>query len=643
MPTVIHDLLPFFVTGLATGSVYAIAAMGLVLTYKTSGVFNFAHGAVAAAGAYVMWDLWSRHGWPWPLAILASLLLVGVVGGLLLERMAYGLRDKPTAMRVVASVGLLIAVQGLLVVRYGTATIPMKYFLPSSTVSILGVNVRYEQIIVFLLAIGAAVALTAFFRNSRQGVAMQGVVDDPALLGLLGTSPIAVRRSAWIIGCCFAAASGALLAPTLGLDATLLTLLVVQAFGAAAIGRFSSLPLTYAGGLAVGVGQEVLKYVVARPAVVNHISAQVIQPLPSNLPFIVLFIVLLLAPKGKLFERGVQVVRRQRSAPPISARQLVPMTMVAGFGLLVVPHVVGTRLPAYTAALAFSILFSSLYLLVRTSGQVSLCHMAFAAVGSATYVHAHHAGIPFPFAVLAAGAVAIPMGAFIAIPAIRLSGVYLAIATFGFGLLIENIFFPTSLLFGITGQLRAPRPWGATSDVAYYHVVLLIAVLALLVVLAVRASRLGRLLSGLAESPRALAAHGVNTSVIRTLAFCISAFLAGIAGALLGPITGSATSGTFDFGVSLTLLAVLLISGRRPVLAALAGAAIYEVAPAYITSAHTLLYQPVVFGLVAILVATSTVADAGRRWLASPRVAQRESTRTPLQERVRNPLVEVSG
>jgi ABC-type branched-subunit amino acid transport system permease subunit len=161
--------------------------------------------------------------------------------------------------------------------------------------------------------------------------------------------------------------------------------------------------------------------------------------------------------------------------------------------------------------------------------------------------------------------------------------------------------------------------------------------------MAVRTSRLGRLLGGLAESPPALAAHGVNTSVVRTLAFCISAFLAGIAGALIGPITGSATSGTFDFGVSLSLLAVLLISGRRPVLAAFVAAALYEVAPAYISSAHTLLYEPVVFGVVAIVIATSTVADAGHRWLASARVAQRVSTTTPLRERVGSPQVGVSG
>src|SRR5438067_2515840 len=155
----------------------------------------------------------------------------------------------PTAHRVVATVGLLVGLQGLMVIRYGQAPIPVRYFLPAKVFRLFGVNVRYEQLIVFVLALVAAVALSRFLSATRIGVAMQGVVNDPSLLALQGISPIAVRRSAWMIGSCFAALSGALMAPSLGLDATLLTLLVVQAFGAAAIGRFSSLPLTYLGGL----------------------------------------------------------------------------------------------------------------------------------------------------------------------------------------------------------------------------------------------------------------------------------------------------------------------------------------------------------------------------------------------------------
>src|SRR6185312_6359031 len=116
----------------------------LVLTNKTSGVFNFAHGTQAAAGAFVMWELWKVQGWPWPVAALAALLLAGILGGLLLERVAFALADKPTANRVVATVGILVALQGLIMLRYGAATIQMPSFLPLSTFRLGGVRVSYQ-------------------------------------------------------------------------------------------------------------------------------------------------------------------------------------------------------------------------------------------------------------------------------------------------------------------------------------------------------------------------------------------------------------------------------------------------------------------------------------------------------------------
>ena len=92
----VHQYLPFILTGLATGSVYGIAGMGLVLSYKTSGLFNFGHGAVACAGAYVFYECWVRHGLPWPLAALVAVLGFGTVAGLLLEVVSRTLSGVPT-------------------------------------------------------------------------------------------------------------------------------------------------------------------------------------------------------------------------------------------------------------------------------------------------------------------------------------------------------------------------------------------------------------------------------------------------------------------------------------------------------------------------------------------------------------------
>ena len=253
--------------------------------------------------------------------------------------------------------------------------------------------------------------------------------------------------------------------------------------------------------------------------------------------------------------------------------------------------------------------------------------MAFAAVGASTFTHLHAAGLPWPFALLGAGLVAVPVGIIVAIPAIRLSGVYLAIATLGFGILVERIFYTTFLMFGTSGNL-APQPPSLPglhlgTETGYYYVVLFVTVLCLLVVLAVNRSRLGRLLTGLSQSPATLTSHGVNTVVTKVLVFAVSAFLAAIAGAMMGPITGSASNLSFDFSVSLVLVAVLAIAGRRPVIGAFVAGGLYIVAPSYITSSNASTIFQLIFGLVAIVVVVAPsmqLETLNGRWV---RLAQR--------------------
>ena len=589
-------LLPYIVLGLVSGSVYGLTALGLVLTYKTTGVFNFAHGAVATGAAYLFFELQSRNGIPWPLALAITVALVAGIGAPVMELIGRQLRRVPVATQVVATVGLLLAIQGVVVAVFGPVAMSFPQFLSSRTVRLPGVYVGVDQIVVFAVAAVLAGALFVFFRRSRTGLAMQAVVDNPDLVGLRGTSPVRVRTIAWAVGLGIAAISGVLLGPSTGLNAPLLTLLVVQAFGAAAVGGFASLPLVYGGGLVLGVlAAIVTKY---------GPGHQWLQGVPSSLPFLFLLLVMLIAPR-RLAQRSAPA----RMAAPVP-RQLPRWLRIAGpvaaVGLAAaVPALVGTRLPLYSSGAAYVVLFVSLALLVRTSGQTSLCHAGFAAVGASSFSHfAHGAGVPWGLALLCAGLVAVPVGALVAIPAIRLSGIYLALATFGFGVLLQQLAYRLKIMFGRSGPLTVPRPAGLGGDTAFYYVILAVAVLACLLVAALTRQRLGRLLRALSDSPLALGAQGVNVNVTRVLVFCISAFLAAIAGALLAALSGSVDVAPFDPFQSLLYLAVLAVAGSGQLRAPVVAALLLAVLPAYLAGSDTVAtYEPVAFGVGALVVA----------------------------------------
>jgi branched-subunit amino acid ABC-type transport system permease component len=596
----VKNFFPFIIAGLVTGSVYGLAATGLVLTYRTSGIFNFAHGAIAALGAYMFFQLRQEWGLPWPIAGVLVLVIAGFVIGYAFERLARGLDGTSTASKVVATVGVLIAVQGLLSAMYGAAARDSRTFLPTRVFSIGEINVGLDQVIVLLIAVGATVALTQYLRLTPMGTAMRAVVDDSDLLDLAGTSPVRVRRTSWAIGSAFAALGGVLLAPTIGLDPILLTLLVIQAFGAAAIGRFSSLPLTFAGGLLVGLLASLsTKYIS---------QYQVLSGFPPAAPFIVLFAVLVFARRGSLIELGTTAVRKVTDRPQSSARARVVGAVVLVAVLVAVPSFAGPRLPVYSTALVYVLVFASLRLLVVTSGQVSLCHATFVAVGATTFAHlAGGAGVPWLVALVIAGLVAVPVGAVVAVPAIRLSGLYLALATFGFGILVERLVFPMAIMFGRSGQAHAPRPsfgiLDTTTPKGYYYVALAVVVLGVAGIHLVSHSRLGRLLRGMADSPVALETLGATVNITRVIVFCLSAFFAGIAGALFASFNGTFGGISFPSFLSLLLIVVLAIAGRDELLAPVVAAAALHVVPSYVNNATFNDYLPVLFGVSAVAVA----------------------------------------
>jgi ABC-type branched-subunit amino acid transport system permease subunit len=267
-------------------------------------------------------------------------------------------------------------------------------------------------------------------------------------------------------------------------------------------------------------------------------------------------------------------------------------------------------------------------LLTRVSGQISLAHAAFAGVGAATFsklaapVHGNgqfgglgtdtHGGVPWLVALIGAGLVTAAVGALLALPAMRLSGIYLALATFGFSQLMDNVVFQSWLMFGgsqgTLAGLRAPRPSIGSLDAAnpetWYYIVLAVVGVCCVALVVVRRSRLGRFLRAIADSPTALTTLGLGINVTRVLVFAVSAFFAGIAGALFAMQIGRVNYISFPAVNSLLYLAILTVTGAVSgyVTSAFLAAFFLAVMPSYLTSI-TFEIQSMLFGGIAVAAA----------------------------------------
>jgi branched-subunit amino acid ABC-type transport system permease component len=634
------SVVPFIVAGVVVGSLYGLAATGLVLTYKTSGIFNFAHGAVGAATAFLFYDLRNLRGLPWPIAFALSVFVAAPVLGLGLAAMAARLSQAPTVQRVVATVGVLLVVQGAVQLRYGIVPIPFDTPLPTRSFNIGGTIVGLDQLITIGLAALALAGLGVLFRRSRLGLEMRAVVDSGELLDLAGGVPVRVRALSWILGASFAGLSGLLLAPTVGLDAVLLTLLVVQAFGAAAVGRFDNLRLAFWGGVAIGIGQYLLRAPAVRGAV------PLIDRLPGldqSLSFLVLFAVLLVA--GRRFPT-VNVTRPARRPRPWSFPVRVAGALGALAAVVTIPFLAPSRAPVLIQGAVFVTIFASLYLLVEISGQVSLAHAAFVAVGATTFANlTRGAGLPWGVGVIGAVVVAVPLGAAVAVPAIRVSGLYLALATLGFGVLVEQMVYARPVMFGDLGQRFGARPhlFGLDRDARYFWLCAALAALALALVVVIRRTRLGRLLNAVADEPVALATFGCTPQVTLVLVFCLAAGMAALGGALdvgvVGSVSASGVSPTalISFN-SLLWVAVLALAGRNPLRAPVAAALAMVVAPSFFSSPNMAQYLTMGFGLAALF--ASVGCGALRRTLELRHPVDEARIRySPVAARLRRPAV----
>jgi|tagenome__1003787_1003787.scaffolds.fasta_scaffold20989518_7 branched-chain amino acid transport system permease protein len=574
--------LTFTVLGLVLGAVYAIAASGLVLTYNTSGVFNFAHGAQAMLGAFMYWQFSVGWGLPVWLSVVLTVGVLGpVMGAALYLLIMRGLRGTAEVTKIVVTVAVLLGFVYLSqwIWPPEEARILGLFFGSNASIEVFGVVIRAHEIICLVLAVAIAVGLRLLFHRTRVGVAMRGVVDDPDLLQLTGHDPERVALLSWVMGSVLAVLAGILITPIGGgaLEANALTLLVIDAFAAAMFGRLRSIPRTFVGAIVLGMSATYLVgYAPASWTWVGNFRA--------TLPMIILFIVLLVLPQDRL--RGAATRTRERYAVPTVRRAVVwGVVLVVAVWLLAQLMVPGS-ITTFTLGMTFAVMALSLTLLTGYAGEMNLATMAFAAIGTIVAFHVGIVGAGLAsrltwwgvaFGVLATGLV----GGLVALPALRLRGLYLALATLAFGGFVANMVLrdinESGLFGGIfpDGNLLVPPLKVGPVDLrdpltALLTVTVLFAVAAVGVI-ALRRSGYGRRLAAMKDSPAATAMLGQSLVPLKLSVFVISTSIAGLGGILMSSTLGSVSAESFPVLGSLSLLMLTVVGGIGYVSGALFG------------------------------------------------------------------------
>jgi len=561
-----EDLLSNTVLGLSTAAIFALAASGLVLTYTTTGIFNFAHGAIGMLGAFAYWQLHVGWGWPIPLALAGVLLVAAPALGLVVERVIMrGLHDAPETVRIVVTVSLLVALLGLGLWLWSPQEV---YRIPllfgGDRVRIFDVNITWHQVAAFVVAVAVALGLRVLLHRTRAGLDMRATVDSRELAMLHGARPHRAAALAWAIGSSLAALAGILIGPLSGqLSHTNLTLLIVSAYAAAMIGRLRSLPMTFAGAVLLGLADS---YAIGYLPTDN----QYLTTFRFVIPTVVLFVVLLVLPNPQLRARSASASREVVPMPSwpkaLATAAAVVTTALLLAGLLNDPDALRA-----TRVFGIALIAMSLVPLTGFGGQVSLCQMSFAAIGA--LVMAHHGADGDPVALLLAAVVCAVVGALVALPALRLSGLYLALATAAFAVFLDRWVFlmpafdlgPWRIKIfegGVVSVAPVDIPGIDTTDRPTMLVVLgVFLAAAYLLVVAVRRSGFGQRLLAMKDSPAACATLGLDITRVKLAVFALSAAMAGVGGALYAGTLGSVSPERFALFESLPLLLLTVVGG----------------------------------------------------------------------------------
>ena len=570
-----QSFLQFVIIGLGAGATYALFAQGAVLIYRGSGLVNSAQGALGTLAAYVAFaELKAEHSFKTLPACIAG-IVAAVVVSLLFQRLVLRtLRQAAAIVRVIATVGLLGLLQAIVTKRYGGANVPVDQFLPHDVWTWGDVRVQEERVYLVAISLAVTAGLWAWTRFTRTGLAISASAENERAVQTLGWSPDRLAALTWGLGGALAGLAAVLVAPLSGLSGMTMTMVVtVAGLAAALLGGFRSFPLTFVGGLVVGLGEALAtRY---SSDVERWLHQDQITGLNRASGFLVILLVLVV--RGRSLPLRSHVAER---LPRLGTGRVdLPALLIGSGVVLALLFLVfdDSWAQATYISLAAGVMVLSIVVLTGYAGQLSLAQWALGGIGALIAGRLVKADVPVELAIPAGIVLTVLIGLVFALPALRTRGVNLAVVTLGLGFTVSEVVFANNdyvgggleggtpigrtELFGVeVDAFNHPHRWAFVSLVAFVAIGLAVANL--------RRSRTGRRLIAVRTNERAAASLGISVVGVKLYAFAVAAGIAAVAGILTAFQFQHIQYGTFNVLNSIYAVGFAVIGGLGYVLGA---------------------------------------------------------------------------
>lgn len=628
-------MLQYILAGLALGAIYAIASSSLVITFVSAGVLNFAFGSMAYVGARFYYWLNSQHGWGTDTAGAVSILVFSPLMGVVLYALLFRfVRGKSTLVKLVATIGLSVALPNIADTLMGTQTVtkaPGLASLGDRAHHFLGAAITTDTLITYGFLVFVLVAGTVVLRFTDVGLRVRAMVDSEAMSSLSGADPGRTALGVWAVSAALAGLAGILVAPTDTLTPAGMTALMAAAFAAVVVARLRSLPGAVAVSLLMGLFTDVIqKYLPAN----SSFTAAVIPSIPFA--FILVALVLYVVRSGSLTDGSSGGGPLDEAIKPAADPSAVPRladignrrlgTALNGLPLLAVAllplllHGSPFWLQQAGLGLCYAVTFLTFTVVTGEGGMLWLSQIIFAGAGAlATAQFSNSWHVPVLLAVVMGGVVAGSAGALLGLLTIRLGDLYVGLVTLTFGLLIEELVFTRNIFLQGGAGVVVNRPGFAQGDTAFAYLTLAVFLILALLTVNLRRSTSGMALRAVRDSESGARTIGLSVVQVKVIVGALAAFVAAVGGGFLAMQDQTAQPQAYDTFAGLVWLAVVVAMGVRSITAAAVAGLSFALLPAvfqtYVPS-HWGDIPFMLFGLGAIGVARNpegVVAQAGRR------------------------------